>query len=96
MTTPISVQIDFHSTIQSVFGGKSTGITLNSPLTVRNLLNAVCTSRERHERIFEDSGQLRGDLTILRNGRNIVFLAGLDTILDNGDKIAIFPPVTGG
>jgi molybdopterin synthase sulfur carrier subunit len=96
MTTPISVQVDFHSTIQKVFGRKSTGITLSSPLTMRNLLNALCTSREQRERIFEDTGQLRNDLTILRNGRNIVFLAGLDTVLDNRDKIAIFPPVTGG
>ncbi len=94
--TSISVQVDLHSAIQKVFGEKSTRITLNSPLTVRNILDAICTSHERQERIFENSGRLRKDLTILRNGRNIVFLAGLDTVLDNGDKIAIFPPMAGG
>jgi molybdopterin synthase sulfur carrier subunit len=96
MAMNITVQVDFHSTIQSVFGQKSTGITLSHPLTVRNLLDVLCISRERRERIFDDSGQLRSDLAIFINGRNIHFLGGIDTVLNNGDKMAIFPPVTGG
>ena len=96
MSTNISVQVEFYATIQKVFGEKSMRVTQSSPLTVRRLLDVVCTSHERHEKIFDDSGQLRSDLTILRNGRNIVFLEGLNTELKNGDKIALFPPVTGG
>ena len=96
MSTNISVQVEFHAAIQNVFGEKSTRVTQSSPLTVRKLLDVVCTSHERHEKIFDDSGQLRSDVTIFRNGRNIVFLEGLNTELNNGDKIALFPPVTGG
>jgi molybdopterin synthase sulfur carrier subunit len=33
---------------------------------------------------------------ILKNGRNIHFLSGLDTQLDDGNLIALFPPVAGG
>ena len=96
MSTNISVQLEFHAAIQKVFGEKSTRVTQSSPLTVRRLLDVVCTSHERHEKIFDDSGRLRSDVTIFRNGRNIVFLEGLNTELNNGDKIALFPPVTGG
>ena len=96
MAAEVSIQVDFHSTIQRVFGEKTTAITLSSPLTLRNLLDVLCTSRERQERVFDDTGGLRRDLTILKNGRNIVFLGGLDAVLEHGDKIAIFPPVTGG
>lgn len=96
MSTSISVQVEFHAAIQKIFGEKSTQVTQTSPLTVKRLLKVVCSSRERHEKIFDDSGQLRSDVTIFRNGRNIVFLEGLDTELNNGDKIALFPPVTGG
>ncbi len=96
MSTNISIQVEFHATIQKVFGEKSTRITLNSPLTVRILLEFLCTSRARHGKIFDDSGRLRSDVKILRNGRNIVFLDDLNTELNDGDKIAIFPPVTGG
>ncbi len=92
----ISVQVDFHATIQKVFGEKSIRITSNSPLAVRNLLDQVCTSPERHEQIFDASNGLRRDVTILKNGRNVVFLDGLDTELNTGDRIAVFPPVVGG
>ncbi|MDD1680192.1 MAG: MoaD/ThiS family protein [Methanoregula sp.] len=35
-------------------------------------------------------------MNILQNGRNIHFLAGLDTLLSDGDIIALFPPAAGG
>jgi MoaD family protein len=46
--------------------------------------------------LFASPGTLRDFVNILKNGRNIHFLAGLDTPLDEGDLIALFPPVAGG
>ena len=46
--------------------------------------------------MFSAPGTLRDFVNILKNGRNIQFLAGLDTPLDDGDVIALFPPVAGG
>ena len=48
------------------------------------------------ELMFADSGTLRDFVNILKNGRNVHFLAGLDTPLEDGDVIALFPPVAGG
>jgi len=48
------------------------------------------------ELMFAAPETLRDFVNILRNGRNIHFLAGLDTPLDDGDVIALFPPVAGG
>jgi MoaD family protein len=65
--------------------------------TVRSLL-AELTGRYSglHELLFSDPDTLRDLVNILKNGRNISFLAGLDTPLDDGDIIALFPPVAGG
>jgi molybdopterin synthase sulfur carrier subunit len=46
--------------------------------------------------MFATPDTLRDFVNILKNGRNVHFLSGLDTPLDNGDVIALFPPVAGG
>jgi molybdopterin synthase sulfur carrier subunit len=48
------------------------------------------------ERIFASPGTLRDVVNILNNGRNVHFMNGLDTTLDEDDVIALFPPVAGG
>ena len=41
-------------------------------------------------------GTLQQYILILVNGRNILFLNGRDTLLKEGDVIAISPPIAGG
>ena len=48
------------------------------------------------EQLFAAPETVRDFVNILKNGRNVYFLAGLDTLLDDGDVIALFPPVAGG
>ena len=65
--------------------------------TIRSLL-AELTGRYTglDERLFAAPGTLRDYVNILKNSRNIYFLAGLDTPLGDGDVIALFPPLAGG
>jgi sulfur-carrier protein len=46
--------------------------------------------------LFSAPGHLNPLVNILKNGRNIQHLAGLQTPLDEGDLIAVFPPAAGG
>ena len=46
--------------------------------------------------MFAAPGIIREYVNVLKNGRNIHFLGGLDTVLENGDVIALFPPLAGG
>ena len=45
--------------------------------------------------LIED-GDIRDMLTILKNGREVVHLDGLATVLEDGDTLSVFPPVAGG
>ena len=96
MPSGVSVQVEFHANLKKAFGEKSTRVSLGGPPTVGALLDAVSTTRERREMIFDESGGLRRDLTVLRNGRSIAFLSGADTELSDGDVVALFPPTFGG
>jgi MoaD family protein len=65
--------------------------------TIRTLLAELTGWYEGlGELMFTAPGTLRDFVNILKNGRNVHFLAGLDTPLDDGDVIALFPPVAGG
>lgn len=49
------------------------------------------------EYVFDrKTGEIRGYLTLLVNGRSITILNGLETKLMDGDVLAILPPVGGG
>lgn len=46
--------------------------------------------------LFSAPGQINPLVNILKNGRNIQHLANLQTPLEDGDIIAVFPPAAGG
>jgi sulfur-carrier protein len=48
------------------------------------------------EEIFDAPGSLKPYVNVLKNGRNVFFIDNLATGLEEGDTLAIFPPVAGG
>ncbi len=65
--------------------------------SVRELLRALV--QEFGDGMFEAvSGAERGpdSLVILVNGRNVQLTRDCDILLDEGDDVALFPPVSGG
>ena len=48
------------------------------------------------DQLLDTNKQIMPGTMILINGRNIVHLDGIDSIVTNGDEISIFPPGGGG
>ena len=90
------IKVKFITSMREIFQEKEREIELRNASNVQELLNLLCDSYERRQGIFYRSNKIRSDVTILKNGRNIHFLDGIQTELEEGDTIAIFPPVYGG
>lgn len=48
------------------------------------------------KQVLDERGEPLGYIKILLNGHDIAFLQGMATKLQEGDEIAMFPPVGGG
>ncbi len=65
--------------------------------TVGDAFEALLADRPAlEERVLED-GELRSQINILRNGKDVASQEqGLETVLEEDDELALFPPVSGG
>lgn len=90
------VVVTFNGLLKNIFETERQQIDLSNVSTVGALLETLCHSPERHKRVFDKYGNLRKDITVLKNGRSILFLNGLDTKINAGDTVALFPPICGG
>ena len=65
--------------------------------TVREVVHRlVAAFPGLEERVLDDQGRLRPAVNIFVRGRSIRFIDGLDTVLQEGEDLALFPPVAGG
>lgn len=72
-------------------------IEIQESATIRELLTLLSERYPKlKDEIFLDDGALKDFVNILQNGRNIAFIQGLDSILADWDRIALFPPAGGG
>ena len=46
--------------------------------------------------ILDGSGEIKPQLSVLKNGREVLHLDGTATPMEDGDKLSVFPPVAGG
>ncbi len=76
--------------------GKELDLELDHGSDIEGLLAVLCASRDAHDMIFDESGTIRDYVNILKGGRHIRSLDGVRTALEDGDEVAIFPPVAGG
>jgi molybdopterin synthase sulfur carrier subunit len=91
----LKIKIKFFATFRELFQEEEREIDLQSGSNMRDLLNLLCDSSKLREQVFDD-GKLRPYLNILKNGQNIHHLKGLETGLEEGDTVDIFPPIGGG
>ncbi len=92
------MRIKVYGTLRSVVGNsKEIKVHRSGRITARKVLEQLLVPYPGLEKkILHEGGTLQGGVQILVNGRSIRFLDGLDTLLEDGDQLALFPPIGGG
>ena len=77
--------------------GKEREICLVEGATVRDLLEELAAARPAFkEAAFDDTGALRDYVLLMVNRKRIDPILDLSRPLQDGDELAIFPPLAGG
>jgi len=97
----LQVSVRFFTSLRETVGKKEETLTFpkNSKVTVDTILKTLA---QRYGKRFveyvydEKTGEVKGFLQFLVNGKSAAALNGLQTELEDGDVLAILPPVGGG
>lgn len=93
----MKVSVRFYSHLGDLVGRKTKmEFDLRDDSTMLHLLDKLLLNSKIRQHLLDENGELSSDITYMKNGREINFLNGMDTLLEDGDEISIFPLVAGG
>ena len=94
------VKVKGYLTYKEIIGEQSIHIPEDQRLTIAGLLTSLAhkMGQEFNESIYDPiTGMLCEHVAVIINGRSYNNLPdGLETSLQDGDEVAIFPPMAGG
>lgn len=92
----MAVKVKLFANFREIAGERE--ISISGKTAEEVLENLIEEYNGLKEEIFTDyqTGKLKDNVNILVNGREIQFLNRLETRVEDGDTVAIFPPVAGG
>jgi len=93
----LKVTVRFYAHLRELAGKKGVvELDLKEDATVSELLDELLLDFRVREVLLDEKQDIKSEITILKNGREIRYLDGMDTPLESGDEISVFPIVAGG
>jgi molybdopterin synthase sulfur carrier subunit len=93
----MDLQLRFFATFREAVGRKTVDREFEDDSTVGDVLRALESEYDGLDgQLLDDAGDLRPNLNVLRNGREVLHMEGTETVMEDGDTLSIFPPVAGG
>lgn len=92
----MEIDLRFFATYREAVGQKERTRTVDDDATVGDVLTALEAEYDGLAGQLVENGTIRPQLSVLKNGRNVVHMEGVDTSLESGDVVSVFPPVAGG
>lgn len=84
----MKVNVVFSGLLHDVMRTLKLGVELDEGSTVKDLINKVIgINKSIRQLILSDDGKLRENVLVLVNGRDIVWLNGINTVLHDNDMV---------
>jgi molybdopterin synthase sulfur carrier subunit len=91
------LELKFFATFRAIVGQKLVEREFSDASTVGDVLAALEGEYpDMEDRLLDEDGEIREQLSILKNGRGVIHMDGAATPMEDGDTLAVFPPVAGG
>lgn len=93
----MELELRFFATFRAAVGQKTVDWEFDDDATIGDVLLTI--EEEYPElvgELLDEDGDIQPQLTVLKNGREVVHLEGTETELEDGDRVSVFPPVAGG
>lgn len=97
----MQVSVRFFTSLREIVDKKEEILKLaeGAKVTVETVLKTLAQRHGKHfvEYVYDSkTGEPRGFLQFLVNGKSVSTMNGMETALEDGDVLAILPPVGGG
>ncbi|SDM53325.1 molybdopterin synthase subunit MoaD [Halogranum gelatinilyticum] len=92
----MQLQLRFFATFREAVGTKTIEREYDDGMVVGDVLRALEAEFDGLAGQIIEDGDLRPQINVLKNGREVLHMEGIDTSLDDGDTLSVFPPVAGG
>lgn len=93
----MQLELRFFATFRSIVGQKFLEREVPDGSTVGDVLRILESEYpDMEDRLLDENGVIREQLSILKNGQEVVHMQGADTPMEDGDTLSVFPPVAGG
>ncbi len=91
------MEIEFRAfaTFRTTVGQKTFVREYDDAETVGDALDALSEEYPEMD-LFDDDGEVPEFVSILKEGSDITHVDGVETELEDGDTVSLFPPVAGG
>jgi molybdopterin synthase sulfur carrier subunit len=93
----MKVKVKFYSHLRDLIGAHAIDeVECEEGATISIFLDQLFLDSKIKNVLYDEEQKIKPGITILKNGREIQFLAGLETVLSHEDEISLFPVVVGG
>ncbi len=92
----MQLELRFFATFRETVGQKTLEYEVADDATIFELLDELETEYDGLVGNLLNDGELAPQINVLKNGREVLHIEGVETELEEGDTVAIFPPVAGG